>query len=463
MSDSNYDLPFAESTTNVIDVKPYVEQQGVNSMLEINNDRVNEQFTKHIHRFKIEMSKPIYTIDCVPYKEQSPNVKTEVSQDIGNNHHLTEDNIYEVSTQYMFQRNINIIDEDNIINVEEPKNQNGCINNEIIEKVENKNGYQSLDLGDFINSCWDESENGYPEEESAIDPDNPIIEIVTGSNGVEIKNDININISIKEDQVIDVTAKEVIDVISNHVNDEVIEVISNEINDPVIDVFKNEVNEEDIKPIKPEIDAGNSYENNRAPGGALATTKGSFSTFLAPLNKESFKEAVKEVHQKLSTVNDTLTMVIHSEGMETVLQEMLQSIALKTGELLAADRTTIFLLDEEKNELWSILAKSDGVGTLEIRIPADKGIAGEVATFKKVVNIPFDFFDDPRSVESKKMYEKTGYRTYTMLALPLLSEEGDLVAVVQLINKLKSSNDPTKDLKDRIDIAGFTKEDEIVF
>ncbi|MBE9228937.1 GAF domain-containing protein [Phormidium sp. LEGE 05292] len=252
---------------------------------------------------------------------------------------------------------------------------------------------------------------------------------------------------------------EIIDVISNQVDDEIIDVVNNQL----IDVISNQVNEEDIQPFKPEVDLGNSYEKNRVPGGALATTKGSFSAFLAPLNKESFQEAVREVYDKLSTVNDTLTMVIHSEGMENVLQEMLQSIALKTGELLAADRTTIFLLDEEKNELWSILAKNDGVGTLEIRIPADKGIAGEVATFKKVVNIPFDFFDDPRSVESKKTYERTGYRTYTMLALPLLNEAGDLVAVVQLLNKLKSTNDGTKPLKDRIDLAGFTQEDEKVF
>ncbi|MGA9380953.1 MAG: GAF domain-containing protein, partial [Phormidium sp.] len=481
MSYSNYNLPFTESTTNVIDVKPYVEKQGVNPMLELTNDQVSEQFKKHTQRFKIEMSEPIYTIDCVPYKEQYQSSKEiEESPNIDQNNSPKQGNTNEVSPkENLFQKIENFIDEDKINSIEYPKNQNGYktsedeINNcQTIEEVKNQNGRQIFDLDDldidFINSCWDEPENGYPVEESAIDPENHIVEIVTGSNGVEIKNEIN----IRENQVIDVPAKEindeVIDVVSKQINDEVIDVVSKHINDEGMDidiVSKEiiEVTEEDIKPIQPEVDPGNSYENNRAPGGALATTKGSFSTFLAPLNKQSFKEAVQEVHQKLSTVNETLTMLIHSEGMETVLQEMLSSIALKTGELLAADRTTIFLLDEEKNELWSILAKNDGVGSLEIRIPADKGIAGEVATFKKVVNIPFDFFDDPRSVESQKTYKKTGYRTYTMLALPLLNQVGDLVAVVQLLNKLKLSNDPESPLKDRIDIAGFTKEDEIVF
>ncbi|HEY9596497.1 MAG TPA: adenylate/guanylate cyclase domain-containing protein, partial [Cyanophyceae cyanobacterium] len=101
--------------------------------------------------------------------------------------------------------------------------------------------------------------------------------------------------------------------------------------------------------------------------------------------------------------------------------------------------------------------------SLEIRIPADQGIAGEVATKKQVVNIPYDFFDDPRSQAAKKQYEKTGYRTYTMLALPLLNEQGDLVAVVQLLNKLKFPHNPEALLPDRIDLNGFTREDERVF
>lgn len=437
-----------------------MKKQGVNIMLEINNE-VNEQLKKHTQQFKIKMSEPIYTIDFAPYKEKKQHLSgKEESKNIDDNNSESEKHSTEVIQKpSVFQKIETFIDDNNINDNESPKNQNGYrtngdeINNyQPIETVEYKNGHQNFDSNnDFINSCWDEPQNGYPAEESPLNPENHIVEIVTGSNGVEIKNEFH----IKENQIIDITAKEV--------NDEKNDIAGDERNYEIVDVTNYEVIDENNKPIDIESDEKNSYQNNRSPGGTLATTKGSFSSFLAPLNKQSFKEAVKEVHQKLSTVNDTLTMVIHSEGMETVLQEMLQSIALKTGELLAADRTTIFLLDEEKNELWSILAKNDGIGTLEIRIPADKGIAGEVATFRKVVNIPFDFFDDPRSGEAQKTYKKTGYRTYTMLALPLLSEEGDLVAVVQLLNKLKSSNDATKPLQERINLTGFTKEDEIVF
>jgi adenylate cyclase len=204
------------------------------------------------------------------------------------------------------------------------------------------------------------------------------------------------------------------------------------------------------------------FKSNPVSVGTLATKKGTISTFLAPLTKDTFKQVVQEVEQKLQIVHQTLSM-LDSQGFETILQEMLHSITLKIGELLGADRTTIFLLDEEKQELWSILAAAEGNRSLEIRIPADKGIAGEVSTFKRVVNIPFDFYNDPRSIVAREQEKRTGYRTYTMLALPLLNEEGRLVAVVQLLNKLKSVNDLDAPLSERIDTRGFTSIDEDLF
>ncbi|MEG4632800.1 GAF domain-containing protein [Microcoleus sp. AR_TQ3_B6] len=192
-----------------------------------------------------------------------------------------------------------------------------------------------------------------------------------------------------------------------------------------------------------------------------------FSSVLAPLNKQSFTVVVKEVEEKLKVVNQTLGMldnILDSQGFDVILNEMLQSITLKTGELLNADRSTIFLLDEEKNELWAIVAKDENGKSLELRFPANVGIAGEVATEKKVVNIPYDFYNDPRSTNAKKTDETTGYRTYTMLAMPLINEEtGELVAVVQLINKLKPNHEHYGILDEQIDKAGFTQEDEQVF
>ncbi|MGB0560884.1 MAG: GAF domain-containing protein [Spirulinaceae cyanobacterium] len=202
---------------------------------------------------------------------------------------------------------------------------------------------------------------------------------------------------------------------------------------------------------------------------SLVTAKGTFSNFLAPLNKETFQKVVTDVEDKLKVVNQTLGLldsIIDSEGFDSILDEMLRSITLKTGELLAADRTTIYLLDEDQDELWSIVAKGSDGKPIEIRIPVGRGIAGEVAQFKQVINIPFDFYDDPRSEAAKVFDKRNNYRTYSMLALPLLKEgeEGDeLVAVVQLINKLEPGANPDGALDQRISHTGFTDNDLEVF
>ncbi|HEY9602338.1 MAG TPA: GAF domain-containing protein, partial [Allocoleopsis sp.] len=173
---------------------------------------------------------------------------------------------------------------------------------------------------------------------------------------------------------------------------------------------------------------------------------------------------MSQVENKLRVVYQTLSMLsFENLEFEKFFNEMLSAVTLKVGELLSADRTSIFLLDEEQNELWSIVAKDDGNGSLEIRMPLDRGIAGEVATTKKVINIPFDFYNDCRSGAAKESDKRTGYRTYSMLTLPLLNEQGDLVAVVQLLNKLKPDYCYGKPLSERIDKWGFTQDDETLF
>ncbi len=197
------------------------------------------------------------------------------------------------------------------------------------------------------------------------------------------------------------------------------------------------------------------------------TSGANFSEFLAPLTKDTFVEVVQDVEAKLKTVNQTLGMLnnlLEAQGFDAILHEMLRSITLKTGELLNADRTTIWLLDEEKDELWSTVAQGANGKPLELRIPANVGIAGESAQGKKVINIPYDFYDDPRSASAKKFDKQNGSRTYSMVVMPLLQEEtGDLIAVVQLLNKFKQDAEQYELLEDKIDVNGFTEEDERVF
>jgi GAF domain-containing protein len=166
----------------------------------------------------------------------------------------------------------------------------------------------------------------------------------------------------------------------------------------------------------------------------------------------------------LNLILSSLDNILDDRGFDRVIYKMLQKITLKTRELLNADRATIFVLDEEQNELWAIVAKDENSKTIEIRLHAHVGIAGEVATHKKVVNIPYDFYNDPRSANAKKIDPTIGYRTYSVLAIPLLNDEtGNLIAVVQLINKLKPNHQDYGTLDEQIDKVGFTQADEQIF
>lgn len=163
---------------------------------------------------------------------------------------------------------------------------------------------------------------------------------------------------------------------------------------------------------------------------------------------------------KLGTVKEMDKAI---NELVATLCEMLRRLTRKAGSLLNADRTSIFLLDKQTNILGTIVADDGAGGFLMIDIPANKGIASLAATTLEIINVPFDVYDDPRSEQAKITDGQTGYRTYTILAFPLLNKQKDLIAVVQLINKLQPNNNPEADLAQRVDTTGFSQEDEAKF
>ncbi len=62
-----------------------------------------------------------------------------------------------------------------------------------------------------------------------------------------------------------------------------------------------------------------------------------------------------------------------------------------------------------------------------------KGIAGMVATTGEVINVP-NAYKDPRF--NQDVDKNTGYKTNAILAMPIKSTSGEIVAVVQFMNKV---------------------------
>jgi adenylate cyclase len=121
-----------------------------------------------------------------------------------------------------------------------------------------------------------------------------------------------------------------------------------------------------------------------------------------------------------------------SLGQSLDLDATLKSVMEQARRLMKADRSTLFMLSRETNELWSKVATADGTDTLEIRIPANRGIAGYVASTGQIVNIP-DAYQDSRFDPSTD--RRTGYYTQSILCMPVFNSNGELIAVTQLINK----------------------------
>jgi len=109
------------------------------------------------------------------------------------------------------------------------------------------------------------------------------------------------------------------------------------------------------------------------------------------------------------------------------LLEIILDTALKTVE---GDRGTVYLVDNEKHELWSIIQKGDHQVT--IRLPFGKGIAGFVAASGDTLNIT-DAYLDPRF--NPDVDRQSGYRTRTILCMPMTNKDGVIVGVFQLLNK----------------------------
>ena len=137
---------------------------------------------------------------------------------------------------------------------------------------------------------------------------------------------------------------------------------------------------------------------------------------------------------------NALLDVAKALGAEMQLDNLLPVIISKTTEVIDAERSSLFIYDEETNEMWSKVA--EGMDSKEIRFPVGIGIAGDVAKTLKTVNIPDAYKDDRFNPAFDK---ETNYRTKSILCMPMLNNDGALVGVVQVLNKKDGSTFDDKD------------------
>ena len=141
---------------------------------------------------------------------------------------------------------------------------------------------------------------------------------------------------------------------------------------------------------------------------------------------EKSLESSKTQVEKLNMLIDAAKSVNSTLDLDKLLDVILET-AIKS---IAADRGTLYLVDELKSEIWSKALRGSEV--IEIRLPIGKGLSGYVAKTGETINIP-DAYNDSRF--NPEVDKKSGYRTNNMLCMPMRDRDGKIIGVFQMLNK----------------------------
>ncbi|MEM6718286.1 MAG: adenylate/guanylate cyclase domain-containing protein [Bacteroidota bacterium] len=124
----------------------------------------------------------------------------------------------------------------------------------------------------------------------------------------------------------------------------------------------------------------------------------------------------------------TLLDVFKAISSELNLNKLIQVVMNKAAEITNADRSSLFLVDEETGELWTVFAK----GLEDKVVRTRKGIVAEVANSKKPI-IENDPYSNPHF--NPAVDKKTKYVTKSILSVPVFNAHHNVLGVIQAINK----------------------------
>ncbi len=163
---------------------------------------------------------------------------------------------------------------------------------------------------------------------------------------------------------------------------------------------------------------------------AAAHGKRSFAEQIADMDEDGFQQALEELTSESQRFLEATEMA-RDMAFRSMLKEGLESFTIKTSRLLDAERASLFLVDRETDELVLRVAE-DLPAEGEIRFPVGQGIAGTVAASGKAERVD-DAYADPRF--NREIDRASGFRTRSILCLPVTNRRGEVFAVAQLLNR----------------------------
>lgn len=139
------------------------------------------------------------------------------------------------------------------------------------------------------------------------------------------------------------------------------------------------------------------------------------------LNAEGLNMKVEQ----LERINEAAHLVNSNINID----DLLRNIVDVSVDLAGADRGTLYLVEKDKNQLWSKITV--GNTPKEIRLKMGEGLAGWAAKYGEPVNIQ-DAYADERFDSSYD--NSSGYQTANVLCFPVKNKDGEVISVIQLLN-----------------------------
>jgi putative ABC transport system ATP-binding protein len=163
---------------------------------------------------------------------------------------------------------------------------------------------------------------------------------------------------------------------------------------------------------------------------AQNTDKRHLEQLVDDMNETEFRATLQELTQQSQRFLEA-TALASDEAYQAMLEQSLRVFTRRVGELLDAERASLFLVDRDRQQLVLRVAQDMPDGDY-VRIPLASGIAGAAAVSGEIVRVD-DAYADSRF--NQAVDAETGFRTRSMLCLPLQDRSGQVFAVTQLLNR----------------------------
>jgi len=186
----------------------------------------------------------------------------------------------------------------------------------------------------------------------------------------------------------------------------------------------------------------------RCAPGTQARAAMAILTALAPVMAEQVqaiasRDRDRQRIRRLSTILEIVQRWNQTRELEPLLVRMAEAAC----QLLDADRASIFLWDRRAHVL--IGRPALGVPGGELRIADDRGVVGGVVQSGQPCRV--DAAVEPQRID-RKVDDALGYRTRTILCVPLRGKSGELFGAFELLNK-RSGNFTADDEAGLVELA----------